>query len=47
MCILFSTEMVDSTMNLISETHYFCERREYTFKVLIYMVESTTSIKKK
>ena len=28
------TEVVDSTMILISGTHDFCERREYVFKVL-------------
>ena len=29
-----NTCMVGSTMNLISETHHSCERREYTFMVL-------------
>ena len=34
-CVLLSlTEVVDLIMNLISRTHNFCERREYTFKVL-------------
>ena len=27
------TWMIGSTMNLISETHYLCERREYAFMV--------------
>ena len=42
-------EMVGFTMNLISDTHYFCERREYAFFFLdksthlIYMVEPVKS----
>ena len=26
--------MVGPTMNLISETHYLCEKREYAFMIL-------------
>jgi hypothetical protein len=29
-----STEVVGLTMNLISGTHHFCERREYSFNIL-------------
>jgi hypothetical protein len=28
------TEVVGSTMNLISGTQHFCERREYAFNIL-------------
>jgi hypothetical protein len=35
-CILTPlTEVVNPTMNLISGTHYFCERREYAFNALL------------
>ncbi len=43
-CVLLPlTEVVDLTMNLISRTHYFYEKREYVFNVLLeyYIIMQT------
>ena len=34
MCTLFFHINVGSTMNLISGTHYLCEKRKYAFMIL-------------